>query len=122
MSVSQKHTVSHSINVARSSPKIAVVVVQEIVLMWFRSVGRVVWVGNADGRGGGEDGLGEDGVPEERVRRDIGAWKGAVVVIVVVGVVVLVMVADGDPLTTLIMVTQVKVVGKEEIQIGRSSS
>ena len=22
--------------------------VQEIVLMWFRSVGRVVWVGNAD--------------------------------------------------------------------------
>ena len=37
-------------------------------------------------------------------------------VIVVVGVVVLVMVADGDPLTTLIMVTQVKVVGKEEIQ------
>ena len=123
MSVSQKHTVSHSINVARSSPKIAVVVVQEIVLMWFRSVGRVVWVGNADGRGGGVgDGLGEDGVPEKRVRRDIGAWKGAVVVIVVVGVVVLVMVADGDPLTTLIMVTQVKVVGKEEIQIGRSSS
>ena len=58
--------------------------------------------------GGGEDGLGEDGVPEKRVRRDIGAWKGAVVVIVVVGVVVLVMVADGDPLTTLIMVTQVK--------------
>jgi len=115
--------VSHSINVARSSPKIAVVVVQEIVLMWFRSV----WVGNADGRGGGvgdggEDGLGEDGVPEKKVRRDIGAWKGAVVVIVVVGVVVLVMVADGDPLTTLIMVTQVKVVGKEEIQIGRSSS
>ena len=48
MSVLQKHTVSHSINVARSSPKIAVVVVQEIVLMWFRSVGRVVWVGNAD--------------------------------------------------------------------------
>ena len=127
MSVSQKHTVSHSINVARSSPKIAVVVVQEIVLMWFRSVGRVVWVGNADGRGGGVgggggDGLGEDGVPEKRVRRDIGAWKGAVVVIVVVGVVVLVMVADGDPLTTLIMVTQVKVVGKEEIQIDRSSS
>ena len=76
---------SHSINVARSSPKIAVVVVQEIVLMWFRSVGRVVWVGNADGRGGGvggggEDGLGEDGVPEKRVRRDIGAWKGAVMV------------------------------------------
>ena len=43
-------------------------------------------------------------------------------VIVVVGVVVLVMVADGDPLTTLIMVIQVKVVGKEEIQIDRSSS
>ena len=59
---------------------------------------------------------------EKRVRRDIGAWKGAVVVIVVVGVVVLVKVADGDPLTTLIMVTQVKVVGKEEIQIDRSSS
>ena len=82
---------SHSINVARSSPKIAEVVVQEIVLMWFRSVGRVVWVGNADGRGGGVgggggDGLGEDGVPEKRVRRGIGAWKGAVVVIVVVGV------------------------------------
>jgi len=56
------------------------------------------------------------------VRRDIGAWKGAVVAIVVVGVVVLVMVADGDPLTTLNMVTQVKVVGKEEIQIDRSSS
>ena len=114
---------SHSINVARSSPKIAEVVVQEIVLMWFRSVGRVVWVGNADGRGGGvggsgEDGLGEDGVPEKRVRKDI----GAVMVIVVVGAVVLVMVADRDPLTTLIMVTQVKVVGKEEIQIGRSSS
>ena len=53
---------SHSINVARSSPKIAVVVVQEIVLMWFRSVGRVVWVGNADGRGGGG---GEDGDPEK---------------------------------------------------------
>lgn len=72
--------------------------------------------------GGGDGGLGEDGVPEKRVRRDIGAWKGAVVVIVVVGVVVLVMVADGDPLTTLIMVTQVKVVGKEEIRVGRSSS
>ena len=45
--------------------------------MWFRSVGRVVWVGNADGRGcgvggGGGDGLGEDGVPEKRERRDIG--------------------------------------------------
>ena len=80
MSVSQKHTVSHSINVARSSPKIAEVVVQEIVLMWFRSVGRVVWVGNADGRGGNGggggdgDGRGEDGVPEKKVRKDIGAW------------------------------------------------
>ena len=30
VSVSQKHTVSHSINVARSSPKIAVVVVNEV--------------------------------------------------------------------------------------------
>ena len=81
-------------------------------------MGRVVWVGNADGRGGGRGGRGEDGVPEKRVRKDI----GAVMVIVVVGAVVLVMVADRDPLTTLIMVTQVKVVGKEEIQIGRSSS
>ena len=51
---------SHSINVARSSPKIAEVVVQEIVLMWFRSVGRVVWVGNADGRGGGGGSGGEE--------------------------------------------------------------
>ena len=61
---------SHSINVARSSPKIAVVVVQEIVLMWFRSVGRVVWVGNADGRGGGGggDGGGEDGDQVSRCR------------------------------------------------------
>ena len=70
--------------------------------MWFRSVGRVVWVGNADGGGGGvggggSDGLGEDGVPEKRVRRDIGAWKGDMG-IVVVGVVV----EDRDPLTTLI--------------------
>ena len=66
--------------------------------MWFRSMGRVVWVGNADGRGGGRGGRGEDGVPEKRVRKDI----GAVMVIVVVGAVVLVMVADRDPLTTLI--------------------
>ena len=37
----------------------------------------------------------------KKVRKDIGAWKGAVVVILVVGVVVVV--EDRDPLTTLII-------------------
>ena len=38
----------------------------------------------------------------KKVRKDIGAWKEAMVVIVVVGVVMVVVVEDRDPLTTLI--------------------